>query len=358
MPKSSKANVTEDQLRDYLLAYHQTYAAVVERMFSAEEISMLRRYALLSNGAICYVSTQFGAGFEYLAPPASGIATTHSRARIEDMFVRAPAALRNVGPMFAGSGSDVTIQGLTLEGAFPFRLGSQSSDIRFIDVRFKAGDWSRDVLWAELYGNRTAEFWSKENAAARARSSDDIPVALFQLKEAQKRAISLDRYLTAFKQRHVLILGDYGDEGLKRLMAISSVVTDAGYVPVLIKDLTDPPEMNLIQKVVAVGAVARFVVMDDSSKSGHLVEWAHPKMNDWIVLVLRLEGSDSSYMTRGATATSSVIREDTYTASNLALVLPNAMAWAETRIAELSREFADTYPWRSDVHSPDPSAQP
>ncbi len=358
MPKLSGLHVTEDQLRAYVLEYHHAYAAVTQGLFSEDELPLLRRHALLSSGAICYVSTQFGAGFEYLPPPAVGIRTTHSRARIEDMFVRAPAALRNIGPMFSGSASDVTIQDLTLEGAFPFRLGSQDSAIKFIDVRFKAGDWSRDVLWAELYGNRTAAFWSEENAAARARASNDIPVALFQLKEAHKRALSLDRYLTTFKQRHVLVLGDYSGEGLQRLTMISAAIADAGYVPVLLKDLTDPPEMNLIQKAVAVGAVSRFVVIDDSSKSGHLVEWVHLKVNDWIVLVLRLEGSDGSYMTRGASVTSSVIREDAYTLANLAVVLPEAMSWAELRIAELRREFADTYPWRADVSNPGPSGRP
>jgi hypothetical protein len=248
--------------------------------------------------------------------------------------------------MLMVEGSDHTVQGLTLEGAFPFHLTSEEAEVRFVDVRFKVDAWVRDVIWAEVYGNRTAEFWAEARAEERARGADDLMIALYQLKEARKRSLSPDEYLAAFRQRHVLLLGDYSDEGAARLATIGQVLGEVGYVPILLKDLPDDPHMSLAQKASHFASISRFIVVDDSSKSGHLVEFAHVRAQEWVTVVLRLKGSDGSFMTRGASLTSTVVYEAEYDTSGLRNTLLEGIAWAEAKLVELKRLLADTYPWR------------
>jgi hypothetical protein len=338
-------NVSEDQFALYLAAYHKTYRDFAEQFFSEEARHELGRYPLLDRGIRAYVSTQFGAGFEYLPPPAEGIVTEHHSQRVEFMFARAPRKLRGVGPMLVVAGSNTTVQGLTLEGGFPFLLGTERSDIRLIDVRFRAGDWTREVLWAELSGDRRADYWSEARAGTRA--SHELFVAYSQLKSAAIQHLSIHDYVATFKERHVLVLGDYSPAGRARLTAIKEVLGGAGYEPILLDELPDHPAMNLVQKVVAFGSVARFIVIDDSSKSGHLVEAMQVKTNDWITVVLRLDGSDGTYMTKGIEALSTVVKEFLYTPADLPAILSEAIAWSESRNAELSRHWADVYPWRT-----------
>jgi hypothetical protein len=280
------ANVTEEGLRAYLARYHESYRATAEHFFAPEHRDRLARYALLERGIRGYISTQFGAGFEYLPTPATGIVTQHHSSRVEFMFAHAPAAVRHTGPMVAVGGSNTAIQGLTLEGAFPFLLTKPEADIRLIDIRFRAGSWVREVLWAELYGQRDAEHWSEANAVARA--NQELFLAYTQISHAQAALLTIDQYVHAFKERHVLVLGDYSPAGRGRLEAIRNVLADARYVPILLDELSDYPPMSLQQKAVTYGSVARFVVIDDSSKSGHLVEAVYVSNNDWIAVVLRL----------------------------------------------------------------------
>jgi len=114
-------------------------------------------------------------------------------------------------------------------------------------------------------------------------------------------------------------------------------------------EIPDDLHYNLEQKAVAIGSVARFVVFDDSSKSGHLVELVHSKINDWLTVILRLEGSKGSFMTRGASSYSRVIRESTYSFANLPEVLSESVQWAEKTIIELELAGMRMYPWRTEL---------
>jgi len=139
--------------------------------------------------------------------------------------------------MFRMKGSDITLAHLTLEGGLPFHHVSTEASVRFICVRFTALGWSRDVEYAELFGNRTAEFWSEPNAVRNAirRVKDDIFLAQLDLREAEKRSISLAEYLKTFKEKTVLVLGDFSSAGRNRLRAIKEALDDLGYSPILLE---------------------------------------------------------------------------------------------------------------------------
>jgi hypothetical protein len=336
-------NVREDSLRHYLEVFHQTYIDTAEKYIPQERLSLLLRYSLIKGRTIGYVSTQFGAGYEYVDADVQAVEVQVSSARIEDFFNRAPNRVRRLPTMFP-LGANCGIASLTIEGAFPFRLASPDAFVRLFDVRFKALGWQRIVKFAELYGNRTTDFWSETNAVRRAK--DEILIALVDLNQAAKKSTSLEEYLRTFKQQHVLILGDFSEAGRQRLNSIRQILADLGYIPILVDEVPDDLHYNLTQKATAIASVARFVVIDDSSKAGHLVEFSHVQSNNWTTIVLRLDGSEGTFMTKGASSYSKVIVEEIYTFSNLDQILGDSVEWAEKTISELGRASQEIYPWR------------
>jgi hypothetical protein len=60
-------NVTDSGLAHYLDVFHKEYSGTVERLIPAHLRGNLLRYSLLGTSSIAgYVSTQYGAGFEYV----------------------------------------------------------------------------------------------------------------------------------------------------------------------------------------------------------------------------------------------------------------------------------------------------
>jgi len=171
-------------------------------------------------------------------------------------------------------------------------------------------------------------------------------MALVEIQRVQQKNISLSEYIGSFKKKTVLVLGDYDDEGLARLEEIRDVLTKIGYEPFLLKDIPDHPYQDLRQKVVAVGAVSRFIVVDDSSKSGHLLEIQLCDQNRWVTVLLHADGLSGSWMTAGLSHTSGVILEQAYSPTDLEATLIDASSWAEKKLQELQVKFENTYPWR------------
>ena len=92
--------------------------------------------------------------------------------------------------------------------------------------------------------------------------------------------------------------------------------------------------------------MCRFVVIDDSAKSGQAAEIPIVEAVRATTVVLRRVGSESTFVTRGLGATSKIIREYNYESGTLDQVLVTAVGWAENTIADLEREYSRTYPWR------------
>jgi hypothetical protein len=220
------ANVTEAQMEVYLRTFHEEYIATVEKYLPLEARGRLIRYSLLPAPATGYVSTQLGAGYEYGLGDADVSIRRGSR-RVEDLFVDGPSWLSDIGPMFYVGGRNVGFARLTLEGGFPFRFTDDTADVYFYEVRFKADTWSRDVLFAQLFADRREEFWSEAQAVRHAK--DEVLAALFDLQQSAAKHVDLGTYLQTFKERLVLILGDF-KQGRDRLEAIRAAL-DRGGLP-------------------------------------------------------------------------------------------------------------------------------
>ncbi len=231
-----------------------------------------------------------------------------------------------------------------LNGAFPFRLTSQDASVSLRDALFTAGSWSRSISYAEVKANRTAEYWSRERAALRAK--DKILAAMVELARARQRNVTVGEYIAEFKDKTVFVLGAYDDAGMKRIEAIASSLTNLGYLPLLIRDVPDHPHHDLCQKVAAVAAIARFVIIDDTAKSGHLLEAQICKQNSWVTALVRAKGEFSSWMTAGFSASSKVLYEYEFDPSNPQPAVDHVCQWAEETLNTLERKLTNTYPWR------------
>ena len=107
------------------------------------------------------------------------------------------------------------------------------------------------------------------------------------------------------------------------------------------------PEYDLRQKLSAVAPVCRFVVVDDSSRAGHAAEIPIIEFLRVVTIVLRLRGSDSTFVNRPLDATSRVIQEVEYDENDLEQILGGSITWAERQIAALGQQYERAYPWRS-----------
>lgn len=340
------ANVNTEQMARYLAVFHDEFADSVTRYVPSEHRPRLLRNSLLPASIVGFVSTQFGAGYEYQEGDALIVVERGSQ-RIEDLLVRAPSRLRTTGPMIAVGGSNSGIAKLTLEGAFPFRLTQESADVLLHDVGFKAAGWHQIVRYAHIFGNRRADFWTESQAVRRAK--DEVLAALFDIQQSRDRDVDLGTYLAEFKQQTVLLLGDF-NRGRARLDAIRALLREVGYRAVLLDEIPEEPHYALAQKFQAVAAVCRFLIFEDSTPAGQIAEMYLARDLDAVRVVLREEGSQSSFMTRGMGLTSSTLREWDYTSETLPGVLSDATAWAEGLLPELAEARKKTYPWRADDH--------
>jgi hypothetical protein len=350
MVEKKRANVSAVEFREYLRQFHRTYRETVE-LVPRQLRERLLRVRYLDVGLIGYVSTQYGAGFEYSREKPSGTIEYRLGSRpVEQLLFGTPPRLVKAATtgIALDNAAHATLQDVGFSNINPIRLAGQRTSVRLIDVHCEAPSlgWSRDIAYAELYGDRSRQFWSPLSAVERAKN--EVLVALVDTNRAAAAGfVDIGQYLARFKARQVLVLGDYGTAGKVRLDSIVKRIRDIGYDPILLNEVPDEPSMDPQQKLVAIGAASRFIVIDDSSKSGHLVEIPHVLANRWITVILRLEGSEGTFMTKGVSATSSVVTERSYNTDDLQDVLKVGLEWAEQMRSNIVGTYESVFPWMS-----------
>jgi hypothetical protein len=338
-------NINEAQLVKYADTFHSVLLETANEYLPAEIRNNLLNLSFLPAHIVCFVSTSFGVAFEYHSSEATKFTSVRGSKRIEYVFTGAP---NNIGrmPVHLSVGRENLVGFLTLQGGFPFLLRDVDSSLTLIDVAFQVGDWRREVDYAEVYGERRALAWSEAMAVARAKNL--VLAALVELNRARSRQLSIDEYIQTHKARTVLVLGSYDAEGRERIRSITKVLTAEGYEPLTVDEVPDNPQQSLSQKVVALGSISRFVVVEDTTASGHIAELEICKLNQWTTFVLRQAGTGSSFMTAGSSLFSRVISEFEYNPPPIAEIVKQGSKWAEETIAGLETKLTETYPWRSD----------
>jgi len=187
---------------------------------------------------------------------------------------------------------------------------------------------------------------------------DDIPILAIIGKDLVERAIwedtnqeslleslFLDSAVRAYtarrmaKAKTVLVLGSYGDEGIKRLRFIEGNLFKAGYDPVLVADYPSAPE-SLEAKVLSFITVSRFVVYEATFPSGGIDEFAMCKSTDTITAVLHEKGRMATMMQADYHFGRDFIKFFPYEIDTFAEALQEAAKWAETVVASRANFYA------------------
>lgn len=347
-------NLRVENLREYLESFHDTLKSTTDQYLKPEFHNRLLHLSYLPALIKGYVSTQFGTAIEYIPSKSTSIEIVLGSQRVEDLLFGAPRKVRNIGPLFNFGGAMCSMTNLRLDGAFPIRLTREEASISLFNMSFQAGDWKRSIQYAQLFGTRKAEDWSIAHAITRAK--DEVLAALVDIQRADDSGITLDQYIASHKEKTVLVLGDYSNEGLGRLRDITKELDSLGYKSIFIKDIPDNLYQDISQKVVAIGAIARFVVVDDSSSSGHLAEIPLCKQNNWVTIIMRLDGVGGSWMTAGTSTFSNVIHEISYSKVGVRDALNEATEWAEKKLESLKQNLSSIYPWRQKERDQDNKA--
>ncbi|MBI4833445.1 MAG: hypothetical protein HY811_01310 [Planctomycetes bacterium] len=335
-------NVSEIEFKQYLETYHKTLEETVNKFLPKEYVTKLWSFAIQPSHIIGYLSTNFGIGYEYV-PGKNDIQIVRGSSRIEDLFLKTTKQIRNIksrGIVAYGSGTIILDSG-QFKNIYPFSLESLNARIRIFNTTCEALNWKRYIALGEIFGNRKKDFWTTELAITRAK--DEILIALTDISQTKKYQVSIDDFVKQRKAETILIIGDYSRE--QRLREIAAALSKR-YTPILVKDIPDSLYQDIRQKAITIGSVSRFVIVEDSSPSGHLRELDDCKNNDWITVILREQGQKSTFMTAGISNTSTIMKEFEYTTDSLNNVIENAIKWAEETIVTRKKQMIAQYPWR------------
>ena len=338
-------NIKHHELQSYIEVFHECLDETASRYLDSKYQKDLLHTSLLPARIRGYVSTKFGVAIEYKPAASTSIEVCRGSARVEDLLVQAPARLKNAtGGGIAILGPNTSLTDIRIRDAFPFRLMTREASVRVRSLVVKSGVWARKIEYAEVFGDRRTGKWTSEHAVSRAK--DEVLAAIVESNKATCNKVSINEYVSRFKKKSVLVLGGYSVDGDSRLRKICDALHAEGYDSILVKDIPDHPHHDLRQKVTAIGAVARFVVVDDTERSGHIMELQICDTNNWITLVLRPGDRSSTWMTEGLSEKSKVIQEYKYDPSTPDINLKDAISWAESTISQLQRNYERIYPWR------------
>jgi hypothetical protein len=293
------------------------------------------------------ISTTYGVGYEYQPGIVGTLDVSFGSRRIDEFFFRHPRGLiENDANIFIRlTGRGFKMISCTVNGRIPLRLDGPEASATLENLEWTFRGEARQIAYAELFANRASDFWSVEKAVERAM--DEVLQANVYAGGMERLHMSVSDYLECFKKGHVLILGDFSEPGTERIERIKMLLGLWGYYGFTLQDVRELPEYDLRQKLKAVAPVCRFVVVDDSSRAGQAAELPIIEMLRVTAIVLRLCGSQSTFVTRGLSVTSNVILEVDYELTDMEQVLNKAIRWAESKIGELQDRFSRTYPWRS-----------
>ena len=163
------ANIRDEDLSRYLAVFHDIYRSTVESLIPRELQANLFRSQFLDTGVYGYISTQLGAGYEYVPGRSRGLSVNHGGARIEDLILDTPKFVRRLRATGIAMGNGVfTLERVGFSDIYPFRLHGEAF-VRLVDVDMRAGRWHRHIAYAEIATDRSTEYWSETAAVVRAK---------------------------------------------------------------------------------------------------------------------------------------------------------------------------------------------
>jgi hypothetical protein len=150
------------------------------------------------------------------------------------------------------------------------------------------------------------------------------------------------------KKRFVLIAGAYGRHR-SRLDRIKQSLSSLGFVGLILNEYLDIEEQTLPEKMVTFASIARFVMVDDISPSGHIEELGICRERGFVTAILRFQSRPSTAMQAAITGEISFMREFGYSDdSALGATVLDAARWADEAVFERARTLNRLYgEWRN-----------
>lgn len=355
---SSDHNVNETEFEAYLSTFFARLTDLAER-FVPEYANQLFHTGQLPALITGFVSTQYGVGYEMQRASSTSIRIKRGSARIEDLvWADAPSSMRAVLPALVFSNSTHgLIKDSEFVNALPVRLKGVSDEITLVNV-LCSSDWGyrRRVEFLRLSGRREAEFWTPERAATRA--AEEVLSASAEIQLARRRSTTIEEFVAVHKEHSVLVLGSYDEPGRERLAKLSEAMRREGYEPFLASDVVDEPSLSLQQKVTLLAHLARFVVIDDTDPSGHVVEMKIAFDNNLHTIVLQGTGHPSSSMLAEMPILKSNFKAFPYDPYDPGDVVVAAVRWVESTMTDVTGAYNSLYPWRSGFLAPGEANSP
>lgn len=148
-------------------------------------------------------------------------------------------------------------------------------------------------------------------------------------------------------QEVVTVFGRDNGKWLKRLRRIQKHVQSMGLRAVLIRDISDQRQQTLEEKAMFWALSSRFVILEDSVPTGHLIELKDLQVNRVTTVVLREKGCGSTYMSAALDVDFRFMHELTYTPGTLHRTVEKAVKWAKKFVESKSRRLDHEYrSWR------------
>ena len=261
------ANIRSDDFRTYLEAFHRVFSdkliAYVPEQYHGD---LLRVQHLQNSRIVRYVSTTYGVGYQYQPGAVGSIEVSFGSRRVDEFFYGNPRGLieNDENILIRLTGRDFKMVSCTVEGRIPLRLEGPEASVILENLQWTFRGQPRRIAYAEFSANRSAEYWSVDKAVERAM--DEVLQDSIYAGGMERFNTSVSDYLERFKKGHVLLLGDFGQEGARRIQNIAELLGTLGYYAFTLQDVREVPEYDLRQKLTAVAPVCRFVVVDDSSR--------------------------------------------------------------------------------------------
>ena len=343
------------ELRGYIECLHGELRSLAEHHVPDELRGLIRRYPLLTESVTIRIATTPMpiVAFVYGQSALGSARCVSSVNSIEAQIYGSHPGIDEAATVVSVSGSNCYVGGMTIEGrAIPVRLAAVGASCIVEDVEITRAPWAGRIRWVDLHASLDREYYSTERAARTA--STEVLDGLIRVRSLESARVQLDYFLREYRKKSILVLGDYSSAASRlRLSRISEALRHRGYAPVLLSEIPDIPHFNNLQKLKHVAMQCRFVVVDDSSRSGQLAEIPEVGSLDVVMPILRMRGSSSSTVTVGMSITSASIHELVYDEHELDVRVVESCLWAEQVLSVRQDKLDSLYPWRGQDRSTD-----
>lgn len=230
------------------------------------------------------------------------------------------------------------------------RSAFRNTDLRFANltnVTCQAAEFSN----AKLFG---ASLWQLNYSTLRSESLDISPegdgsVLTNDLRLAPIAHLLCDDKLAdivqTMKLKTVVVLGkDSSSDDLALLKRIADLAGQRGLIPVLVKEQREIHGEPFFKKALMYSLLARFVIVENSSASGHIVELPTALSNGCVVAVLQRVGRGATWLLEEEFFKYRTVERFFYqTDSDFEYKCSQALDWCEKTTDDLGQRYRSAY---------------